>query len=291
MLSTRTLFSELIDYAGLFPPANLSMAAAAGNYARYLREPNSWMLGRFIVPAERLDEFAEAAAPLLTGEAPWRLSVLCTPPLSTGLKHIEDLHRRGLGVKVDAVEMKVAGPDDVEAAMPALPKEFAAYFEIPMESEPDRFVRAIARTGARAKMRTGGLTASSIPDSHSVARFLLTCAARDVAFKATAGLHHPLRGRHKLAPGPESPTATMHGFMNVFLAAAFVRMGVGFDEIVKLLNEESSSAFQIEAECIGWEKHGVTPWQIGRARQSFAISFGSCSFEEPVEDLQAISLL
>ena len=53
----------LVDYAGLFPPAALAMAEAARRYAAYLGSPEAWMLGRFVVPVERLDELADAAMP------------------------------------------------------------------------------------------------------------------------------------------------------------------------------------------------------------------------------------
>ena len=55
----------LTDYAGLFPPAELGMREAVRNYAEYLNGPDSACLGRFIVPADRIDEFEIAASDLL----------------------------------------------------------------------------------------------------------------------------------------------------------------------------------------------------------------------------------
>src|SRR5262245_38924762 len=55
----RALLGGIIDYAGLFPPAQLPLEEAIRNYARYRTEPESWMLGRFVIPATRLKELAE----------------------------------------------------------------------------------------------------------------------------------------------------------------------------------------------------------------------------------------
>ena len=61
--SLRILLSDAIDYAGLFPPASLDMPAAAENFARYLNCEFRWMLGRFVVPAERLAELEKLLKP------------------------------------------------------------------------------------------------------------------------------------------------------------------------------------------------------------------------------------
>ena len=55
--SLRALLEEVIDYAGLFPPSQLSMQEAVVNYAAYRSGELGWMLGRFVVPTARLDEF------------------------------------------------------------------------------------------------------------------------------------------------------------------------------------------------------------------------------------------
>ena len=54
--SLRALLHGIIDYAGLFPPANLPLDQAVRNYARYCTEPDSWMLGRFVCPVTELAE-------------------------------------------------------------------------------------------------------------------------------------------------------------------------------------------------------------------------------------------
>jgi hypothetical protein len=102
-----------------------------------------------------------------------------------------------------------------------IPTEFEAYFEFPLSGCGD-FIAAVAACGRRAKIRTGGETADKFPAAESAVEFIRLCGAANVAFKATAGLHHPLRSVHRLTYQPGSPSGMMHGFLNVFLAAALL---------------------------------------------------------------------
>ena len=61
-MSMEALLAQLIDYAGLFPPAKLDMGPTVRNYADYVAGDDAWMLGRLIVPVGRLEEFEAAAA-------------------------------------------------------------------------------------------------------------------------------------------------------------------------------------------------------------------------------------
>ena len=76
--SVRILLSEIVDYAGLFPPSQIAMPEAVVNYATYRKSNYSWMLGRFITPVSRLDEFLESASEFIArdGSDPWRVSAL-----------------------------------------------------------------------------------------------------------------------------------------------------------------------------------------------------------------------
>jgi hypothetical protein len=209
----RALLSGLIDYAGMFPPASLELAGAAGNYARYRASPEGWMLARFVVPESRADEMPKSF------------------PLS-----------------VISADKKRERAGDVE------------YLEIPLSGE-------LPVPPARAKIRTGGPTPEAYPSAETLAGFLCRAAKARVAFKATAGLHHPL------------PSPPMHGFVNVFLAASLAWHGAKEPEVLAAL---------ADAE-FAWK--GLTAEQIRAARREFAISFGSCSFEEPVEDLRGLGWL
>ncbi len=132
--------------------------------------------------------------------------------------------------------------------------------------------------GAFAKVRTGGLTAESTPSSEALADFLCAAASRRVAFKATAGLHHSIR-------------ATMHGFVNVFVAAAFAWHAAERGVVLDVLNNWDAGAFQFLDGELRWRGRSVTTVEIASARRDFAHSFGSCSFVEPLADLRALGLL
>ncbi|HLJ48726.1 MAG TPA: hypothetical protein VKU01_22070 [Bryobacteraceae bacterium] len=270
--SVRALLDSVIDYAGLFPPAQLPMQAAAHNYATYLAGEHAWMLGRFVLPAARIEELAHPD---------WPLSIL--GPTSVPLPTSNAAFRLQT-----TIELKAESPDDIEKSAGALPRDVTAYFELPIAADPKPLIQTLAQLGARAKVRTGGVTPAAFPTSGDLARFILRCHEHDVPFKATAGLHHPIRGSHPLTYEAGSPCHTMFGFLNVFLAAAFGRRGASIHAI---LEEESVAAFSFQPDGIGWRDYFLTMADITSARQNFAISFGSCSFEEPIRDLQAIRLL
>lgn len=277
MESIRALVHEAIDYAGLFPPAALDMQAAVVSYARYENGPEAWMLGRFVVPAARLPEFERVAG------RPWPLSILAGDDPAAALASISEC---------DAVEMKIDAPDRLREAMSRIAPGILAYFEIPIASDPQPFIEAIAACGARAKVRTGGMTAESIPGAKDIARFLTRCAALGVPFKATAGLHHALRGSYPLTYEAGSPRATMHGFLNVFAAACFAYSGVNDQaELAGILQQQSLDELRFDHDGITWRNRRIGVEQIRDARAKLVVSFGSCSFEEPVADLRALGLL
>jgi hypothetical protein len=295
--SLRDLLSVLIDYAGLFPPAALDMATATRKYAEYRESEYRWALGRFVVPVARLDEFERAVEVILPKDASeagdvWRLTALGGADLSSDLNRITDFNLKRIGAAVvDAIEIKVARPSDIENAMKLMPMELAPYFEIPIGDDPSELIESVAETEARAKVRTGGVTADAFPSSFNLARFIKICAEEDVPFKATAGLHHPLRSINKMTYAPDSASTTMHGFLNVFLAAAFAQNGVNGDRLAELLEEKSPNAFQFDSGCVIWRGEMVVRGQLRNSRNLLAIAFGSCSFEEPIEDLKKIGLL
>jgi hypothetical protein len=239
--SLRALLEGLIDYAGLFPPAALSMQDAVRNYARYRDGEYAWALGKFIVPMERAKE------------------VPTDIPVSI------------LGID----EVKATTAEEIAELPPNVYVEIADL----------GLLDAIARAGLRAKIRTGGITADAFPAVANIAAFLRACREKGVAFKATAGLHHPLRCVKPLTYEPNAPTGTMHGFLNVFIAAAMV------EHAEAILAEGDARAFVFEDDTLSWRGHRVTTSEIVSMRRTFATSFGSCSFEEPIEDLVGLGWL
>ncbi|MDB5103681.1 MAG: hypothetical protein JWP91_1370 [Fibrobacteres bacterium] len=290
--SLRTLLEGLVDYAGLFPPASLDMASAVRNYRDYSRGPQAPWLGRFVLPVSGLEEFARAAAevkPPKPGEPEWRLSALIGADLRPDLEAIAAFNSGNPARKrkavVDTVEMKADRAETIWEAMGKVPAELTPYFEIPIHEDPAPLIAILAEARGRAKVRTGGVTQALIPTTAEVARFILGCARAEVPFKATAGLHHPVRSSRRLTYEPDSGHAVMHGFLNVFLGAAFAAEGMDAGTLGALLEEESPGAFAFAGGEAVWRGHRLTAARLQMARRTFAIAFGSCSFEEPKADL------
>lgn len=293
--SARALLASLVDYAGLFPPAALAMDEAVAEYARRRRSPEAFLLGRFVVPAARLSELARAADAHLpepgAGE-PWRLSALLGADTGGDAAIVDAFNRASAGrAVVDAVELKAASAEDADAALEALPVGLEAYVEVPLDGEEDALLRAIAARGARAKARTGGVVAEAVPDPAALARFLVACARAGVPFKATAGLHHPVRSEQALTYEDGAPRAVMHGFLNVFAAAALARGGAALADVLAVLREETPAAFELRPEGLRWRGRTVPTAALAEGRRTFAMSFGSCSFAEPVAGLRALGVL
>lgn len=303
----RALLEGAIDYAGLFPPAALSMDEAVANYDRYRAGDDAWALGRFVVPATRLGEFASAAAPLWPhGEtgAPWRVSALLAgADLATEVEQVAAFNTRhgrsgGIvadgergGAWVDAVELRCERTDAVARTAEVVPRWLDAYVEVPAGGDPEPIVRAVADAGLKAKIRTGGVTPDAFPSATRVARFLRCCVSCKVPFKATAGLHHPLRAEHPLTYEQRAPRGTMFGFVNVLLAAAFARGGMGEADLVALLEERDAAAIDLTPVGVSWRGHTLGVDALRGAHSDFATAFGSCSFTEPVSEARALGWL
>ena len=248
--SLRALLTNLIDFAGLYPPAALPISEAAAKYGRYLNSPESWVLNRLVLPWGKLKE-------LQLGEN-WRVTLLVDSEPGPLPKQVETLETKG-------------------ARRLSLP----TYCEAPLEQLSDGF----------AKYRTGGVTPETIPPSDNIADFLHAAASRRVPFKATAGLHHPIRSERPLTYAPDSPRAVMHGFVNVFLAASFAWHGMDRSAIIELLSETDPDTFEFLDAGVRWRGRSLSTAQIESARRDFAHSFGSCSFEEPITDLRQLAWL
>jgi len=298
-VTLRTLLAHAIDYAGLFPPAQLDMPGAVAEYESYLASSDAWALGRFVVPAARLRELAAAAGdapsnPLGSRQGERRLSVVLGADLAADVERLrafcDDVNGEGWWRGIDAVELRASTPEAIAQAMRVVPDSVERYVEIPISEDPTPLVRAIAGAGAYAKVRTGGTTTDAFPASDHVARFLATCLREAVPFKATAGLHHPLRGEYPLTYEPGSACGRMYGFLNVFLATAFLAAGLDEAEARVLLDESDPNAVTFSRTEAVWRSHRIPLDRLAESRR-FLTSFGSCSFREPIDDLTALGLL
>ena len=306
MSAIKKLASNIVDYAGLFPPAALPMQTVVDNYAKYLAGSEAWMLARLIVPASRLDEFLAAAdLPKQQGQQPWRISALVPPAedandnFQTALKTIEEFNTthsdpaNGLAV-IDAIEVKAPTLQHIARTVALIPKSINAFLEVPHQDDPQESIAAIAAAPDNifAKIRTGGVTQDLIPPAEQVARFIIRCAESKAGFKATAGLHHPLRGQFRLTYKDDADMGTMYGFLNVFVAAGLAFAGAADQSVIEsVLQETNGDAFEFGEMQIAWKDHKMEADAIEAFRKHFAISFGSCSFDEPTSELQQLVAL
>ncbi len=295
MRAIRTLLQGSIDYAGLFPPAELDMGTALENYARYFSGSSSWALGRFILPVSRLDEFERnlPRIPLRPIDWPWRFAALVGTNVEGDVHAIDAFNRRHIngGATIDSVEVKATSEADIGELIEAVPSTLQTYIEIPLDSDPTNLIGAIARGGRRAKVRTGGVTHDAFPAIVDLVRFLRATVDLAVPFKATAGLHHPLRATYRLTYARNSPSGPMFGFLNLMLAVAFLRTGMDDAHVIQLLEEGDPASLQVDASGISWQGHKLDLRTLSDARRLGMVSFGSCSFTEPIEDLQSLHLL
>src|SRR5215475_7044696 len=127
----------------------------------------------------------------------------------------------------------------------------------------------VAGRGLRAKIRCGG---ERVPTGEELADFIRGCRSRGLVFKATAGLHHAY------------PTAEgEHGFLNLLAAAVFG------DEEEAL--REQSPAFALDAVSFRWRDREALPARLADVRASLFHSVGTCSFFEPLEELERLGII
>jgi hypothetical protein len=216
------------------------------------------------------------------------LSVIATPESDW-----DDLHRLlDKGYTIKTVEIKAADDAaEVERLVAQAPTGVIVYFEVPVCGAPAHLLPAVEAAGARVKLRLGGTVADAFPSPQAVAQMLAEIANRHMVFKATAGLHHAVRGRYALTYAPESPTAVMHGFMNLACAAAVLYFGGEAGEAVEVLEEEWPGAWQVNPEAIAWQQNSWNGDELSEVRKKFFAGIGSCSFEEPMRGLEELRWL
>lgn len=281
----------LIDYAGLFPPASLDIETALGNYAGYLEGEEGWMLGRCVVPATQLNR--------VTPYSGFRCSVIVSPGVSR--EEIEQLST--FTGSVEMVETRLADtvrfPDQISDQLLQLKTR--------LDQAGLRGVQLFVETGSAApaaeaiaafnscgsggevisnvgyKLRCGGVEKQAFPTPERVAEVIGICRGHGIPIKFTAGMHHPLYNY-----SPEIGIM-QHGFINIFSAALLVwGCNLSIDEIVKCLHDETARHFHFTEEGFSWQDKTISASEIKKLRRSKAISFGSCSFVEPVEGLRLL---
>jgi hypothetical protein len=256
------------------------------------------MLGRFIIPVTTL---ASAPHP---GDGPFSviLDAGSDSPgwLDTAKSRIDTVAAvREKGVAIEAIEVALPAaftesraPEEAlqglhDLLISAGVSDLPVYVEFarrgPWKAVVQRAMSAAMHAGCGAKLRCGGLTTEAFPSVDEVVEFLVAAAASRVPFKATAGLHHPVR-HMDAATG-----FMMHGFLNILAAAALAPRG-GRSMLERVVAEDDPRAFHFEDAAMCWGDERIELGELESSRRTAFVAYGSCSFSEPVEDLEALGV-
>jgi hypothetical protein len=307
----RAFLTGLIDDAGLFPPESLSMKDAVSAYRASRQSENGWMLGRFICPVSRLPELAEQSDGAPSG---WRLSVILDGAIGerwlegaiAGLSAAREFTTR-MGDRTTVELLEGLLPEGADPPLlrkfaeavegSALPHPVTPFLEVPLGADVRSAVDVLAQVRDHltdgslcrppsAKLRCGGASADLFPAPSRVATFIDACNELGIPFKATAGLHHPFRH-----VDPATGFAR-HGFVNL-VGAAILASAQAMDEreLEDVVADDKPASFSLTPEGFSWRDRSATETEIAAARATLFISYGSCSFEEPVEDLTGLDIL
>jgi len=299
--SLRALLAKSIDYAGMFPPCSLVLEPALQNHANYVRSPEAWMLNTFVLPVEQFDAAKELLSPF-DPLHPLRVAAL-GPKTADAEAFLEALEKadtaiRSLSSNVDLISishLEMFLPHDVR--LPLLEEARSIVGDLPVfwETPPDRAEQTIALLAEYNsdadlatfgyKLRTGGVTADAFPISAQIAHALVAPATHQLPIKFTAGLHHPIRQFR------DEVKTKMHGFLNVLGAAVLAaEHRWNAHQTATMLEDESSHSFSFTEDFLAWREWKISTERL-QYRRKFVASFGSCSFDEPREDLRVLNLL
>jgi hypothetical protein len=300
--SLRALLAHSIDYAGMFPPCSLGLKPALENQANYVRSQDAWMLGAFVLSSEQFDTTKQLLSQF---DAHHPLRVAALGPKSASAEafldaldeadaRIRSLTRHNVDlIALSHLEMFL--PHDVDVAFLEQARLIVGDLPVFWEAPADRAEQIIAllsESNSDAdfptfgfKLRTGGVTADAFPTSLQIAKALVTPATHQLPIKFTAGLHHPLRQYR------EEVQTKMHGFLNV-LGAAVLAAEHQWDanQTTIMLEDEDVDSFSFTDDCFGWREWRIDTERV-EYRRRFVVSFGSCSFDEPREDLRTLGFL
>ncbi len=299
VLDARTAaFAALIDYAGLFPPASRSVHDAFVSYRRIRSGTLAWVGGRFLCRASQLPELAAVATATLTpGESPWEISAIFDLPAGESAAHAVDFQAEMDPVmRIAAVEAKLTDPtaaalDSLLDVMLPVGTDVVPFVEVDRSGSIRAQVGLIAdalssrRRVGGAKLRCGGDAADLFPTSAEVAEFIMAATDHGLPFKATAGLHRPIRHFD------EDLGIERHGFVNILIAAVIAATGSDITTIEAIITDTDPNGFSLSAAFASWRGHEVPGSALRRMRQTGFVAYGSCDFDEPTEALEHLGFL
>lgn len=312
----KNFAGKMIDYAGIYPPANLNLAQSLNNYLFYRLGEYRWMLNKLVVPAKKLSDLTnllkdveiDSVISLSVIGSGGETSSQFTRSISEDIAMVDEFLSGNIeAANVDVFEVKlpveIMEQDEADDMLDlmistssdldlSLGKEVPVYYEATLGEKHEenilKVVENIASLNNRCgyKLRTGGAEALSFPTSEQIAFAIMTCAEFSVPMKFTAGLHHPIRHFN------DKVNSYMHGFFNVFGAGILAYTnGLDESELIEVLNDEDPDEFMFGENGFEWNEIEVTNEEIHEARSKLVVSYGSCSFDEPIDDLKVMELL
>ncbi|MET0692447.1 MAG: hypothetical protein ABWY56_00875 [Propionibacteriaceae bacterium] len=283
MSALPSLFQRLVDDAAVFPPGNAEVADAVPAHLGYRSAWFAPVIGPLVVPDQKLGQVGRALGQAQGTDSGEPLDVSVVN--SSGAGGIVSLAGREVaGVRVVAVESALRDLDDlagnaarVVSAAAELDADVRVFVEIPYAPGWERAVETVEAAGLLAKLRTGGEEPQDHPPAERLACQLSVLIEADLAFKATAGLHHAVAAS---ASGGGRPR---HGFLNLLVAIEALVEGASETDAAQLLLETDGPV--LAKQVGGWGEADAT-----RVRRRL-LSFGCCGVTDPVNDLVALGLL
>jgi hypothetical protein len=277
--SQHFLLQGLVDYAGLFPPAALSLSQSLQAFRSYQQGLAPSLLGRFVCKASQLEPLRDL---LIEGDA-FRLSALLEAPEEVEL--VERFHHKvGAAVRVDTLETRLIGAEQSRRWLRRW--NYSLFFEV----KPDQFAEGATvcaphqgRLGL--KLRTGALQPEGIPGVPEVVDFLRVAHEAQVPYKFTAGLHHARPGEYPLSYAADAPRARLFGFVPLFGLACLHWTGRLGESALSAGLSCDAPLVQADSKGLHYAGASCSAAEIEEFRLRGARSFGSCSFEEPLQEL------
>ncbi len=323
MQSLNIFMQGLLDYAGLFPPATLSLQNSLKNFAEYYHHNQKEWLGKFILPINKINETISILNKqniFSTLENKAQLSIILSNCKSLSeykncaqndLISIKNLINQ-IGNTINICSFEILPPIDIfNSGNTDLLKNFLIYSsevlfefkdktdfycELPLSEKLNDYLTTIKIHNENinllkisVKLRTGGVTQQQIPSSKDIAEAIFLCAKHKIPLKATAGLHVPVPNEN-LQVG-----AKLHGFLNIFSCMLLCynqilidKNIINIEEIKKIISSYSYKDFKFSETGlqIGENKDRfISNQSMTALRKNYIKSFGTCSFLEPIGHL------
>lgn len=326
--SLYPFLSDIIDYAGLYPPSELPLEEAFSKYLSHIEQKEAWMLSKFVVGTGLLSELITLIDAEPESPSPFKITLVGAASDDVdGFKKVIDntveaienalaftakkIRVSTLEIKVPLVCLKDENSSDLQAAIGYAVQSMAKskllphqiFFEVPGFDFDIKYAKELVQGIHRHnewlesnekenysfsgfKIRCGGVEAFQFPPTDYLAEAISFSRQNDVPLKFTAGLHHPVRHFN------DSVQTKMHGFLNVFGASLLsYSKKLSEAELLEILNDENASNFSFRKSAFSWKTHSISLEELHMFRSLSVTSFGSCSFDEPVEDLQELNLI